>query len=194
MRNLKLLNKKYFSIILVLLLIGFSSKSEEPVDIWNIEEKKTKEDEVLINQTKESNSKNKIYEMQSEKQDLFQIEQDFTLTSKEIEIVGLYDPAENGLDIKMWSNSDGNKIINLFNNINNINLSNDASEILEILLLTNAYYPDKSIGKKDFFNIKSSWLIKNSNLLLIEEFLVKNQIINQHPKLTRYLVDEYLSR
>ena len=194
MRNLKLLNKKYLSIVLVSLFIGFSSESEEPVDIWNIKEKKPIEDKVIENKKKESISKNTIYEMQSEKQDQFQIEQDLTLTSKEIEIVGLYDPAKNGLDMQMWSNSDGNQIINLFNNINKINLSNDASEILEILLLTNAYYPDKNIGKKDFFEIKSNWLIKNSNLSLIEDFLVKNQIINQHPKLTRYLVDEYLSR
>ena len=38
------------------------------------------------------------------------IEEDQTLISKEIKIVGLYDPAENGLDINMWSNTDGKKI------------------------------------------------------------------------------------
>ena len=40
MKILKLLNKKYFSILLIV-LIGFTSYAEEqPVDIWNIENKK----------------------------------------------------------------------------------------------------------------------------------------------------------
>ena len=43
MKNLKLLNKKYFSIILIL-FFGLSSYAEEnPVDIWNIEEKQAEE-------------------------------------------------------------------------------------------------------------------------------------------------------
>ena len=50
----------------------------------------------------------------------------------------------------MWLNSDGNQILNIFKNINKINLSNDASEILDILLLTNSYYPDKNITKEQF--------------------------------------------
>ena len=65
---------------------------------------------------------------------------------------------------------------------------------MEILLLTNAYSPGKNIDKKDFFEIKSNWLIKNSSLELIQDYLLNNQIINDHPKLTKYLVDEYLSR
>ena len=36
-------------------------------------------------------------------------------------------------------------------------------------------------------------MIKNSNLELIEEYLIKNQILDFHPKLTKYLIDEYLS-
>ena len=42
MKNLKLLNKKYLSIILFYLFFGFA-QSQEPIDIWNIEEKKTTE-------------------------------------------------------------------------------------------------------------------------------------------------------
>ena len=37
-------------------------------------------------------------------------------------------------------------------------------------------------------------LIKDSNLELIEEFLIKNQATNLHPELTRYVVDNYLSK
>ena len=196
MRNLKLLNRKYFSIILIFLFIAFSATSEEdPVDIWSLKKKETSETNIIIeNKQEETPSTNKIYEMQSEKKDELQIEQDQTLISKEAEIVGLYDPAENSLDINMWSNSDIIQLQNIFQDINKIDLSNDANEILEILLLTNAHYPDKSSEENFFFEIKSNWLIKNSNLELIQEYLINNQIVNQSPKLTKYLVDEYLSR
>jgi len=132
--------------------------------------------------------------MQSQKNDQQNIEEDQTLISKEIKIVGLYDPAKNGLNINMWSKSNGDQILNIFNRINKINLSEDATEILDILLLTNAYYPETNITKEKFLEIKSNWLIKNSNLQLIEDYLLNNQIINKSPKLTKYLIDDYLSR
>ena len=69
MRNLKLLNRKYFSIILIFLFIAFSAKSEEdPVDIWSLKKKETSETNIIIeNKQEETPSTNKIYEMQSEK-------------------------------------------------------------------------------------------------------------------------------
>ena len=106
----------------------------------------------------------------------------------------MYDPAENGLDINMWSKSNGDQILNIFKRINKIDLSKDASEILNILLLTNAHYPEINISKDQFLELKSNWLIKNSNLELIENYLLKNQIINDHPELTKLLVDNYLSK
>jgi len=195
MRTLKLLNKKYLSIILIFLLYGFSVNSENPVDIWSLEEKKSLEENTIVENLEEKSiSQNSIYEMQSQKIDQLSVDEDQTLISKEIEIIGLYDPAKNGLNINMWTNSDGDQILNLFKNINKTQLSNDASEILDILLLTNSYYPSKNISKQQFLEIKSKWLIKNSNLKLIEDYLLNNQIINENIKLTKYLVDEYLSR
>ena len=94
----------------------------------------------------------------------------------------------------MWSNSYGSNLKNLFASINNFDLSNDASEILNISLLTNAYYPSQNISEQEFLKFKSDWLIKNSNEELIEEYLIKNQIVNLHPELARYLVDKYLSQ
>jgi len=195
MKNLKLLNKKYLSAILFYLLCGFPVQSQEPIDIWNIEKKKPIENTDTIDNNEEENiSQNSIYEMQSQKNDKPKIEEDQKLVSKKIKIVGLYDPAENGLDINMWSKSNGDQILNIFKRINKMNLSKDASEILEILLLTNAHYPEINISKNQFLEIKSSWLIKNSNLELIENYLIKNQITNEHPKLTKLLVDDYLSK
>ena len=194
MRNLKLLNKKNLSIVLFFLFFGFESQSQEPTDIWNVESNtKTK---TIINKNSEEKSvpQNTIYEMQSQKKDDLNIEQELTITSKEIEIIGLYDPADNGLDINMWSNSNGDQILDIFKRINKIKLSQDAINILDILLLTNAYYPELNITKKQFLKIKSNWLIKNSNFLLIENYLLNNQIINENLELTKYLVDSHLSR
>ena len=178
MKTLKLLNKKKLLTILFFLFFGFESHSQEPTDIWNVETKsKIKEVPININPEEKKASKNTIYEMQSQKSSALNIEEDQTLVSKKIKIIGLYDPAANGLDINMWSNSNGDQILNIFKRINKINLSDDATNILETLLLTNAYYPELNITKKQFLEIKSNWLIKNSNLQLIEDYLLKNQII-----------------
>jgi len=195
MKNLKSLNKKYLSIILFFSFFGFIAQSQEPVDIWSIEGKKNLEKTVINEPLDEKDiPKNSIYHMQSKKDDKLNIEEDQTLASKEIKIVGLYDPAENGLDINMWSNSNGDQILSIFKRIDKMNLSQDATNILNILLFTNAYYPKINITKDQFLEIKSNWLIKNLNLQLIEDYLLNNQIINENPKLTRYLVDDYLSR
>ena len=196
MKNLKLLNKNYFLLILFyLIFFGLASQSKEPVDIWSIEtEKESEKSSVVENLEEKSVPQNSIYEMQSQKNINLDIKEDQTLSSKEIKIVGLYDPEENGLDINMWSNSNGDQILNIFSRIDKINLSKDASEILDILLLTNAYYPEMNITEKQFQEMKSTWLIKSSNFQLIESYLLKNQIINENPKLTKYLVDHYLTQ
>ena len=195
MKNLKLLSKKYLPIILFYLFFGLSVQSEEPIDIWNIDEKKTTENIDAIESNGEKNiTQNSIYKMQFQKDDELNIEQDQTLVSNNIKIVGLYDPAENGLNINMWSKSNGDQILNIFKRIDKMDLSKDATEILNILLLTNAYYPEINISKDEFLELKSNWLIKNSNFQLIENYLLKNQIINEHPKLTKLLVDDYLSK
>tara|TARA_B100000780_G_scaffold204285_1_gene145083 strand:- start:232 stop:1995 length:1764 start_codon:yes stop_codon:yes gene_type:complete len=196
MKNLKLLNKNHFSIVLLILFFGFDIQAQEPIDIWNTESQKViKKDSTDKNNVKEDAiPSNSVYDMQSQKLSELNIEEDQTLISKEIEIVGLYDPAENGLDINMWSNSNGDQILNIFKRIDKIDLSEDASQILNILLLTNSYYPETNISKEQFLAMKSNWLIKSSNLDLIEKYLLNNQTINENPKLTKYLVDDYLSR
>ena len=195
MKNSKLLNKKYLSIISFFLIFGFNVQSQEPADIWNLEPKITSEEKTEVQNSEKKNiSQNSVYEMQSKKTNSTDIKQDETLISKKIEIVGLYDPAKNGLNIGMWDNSDGDQILNLITNINKINLSKDASEILDIVLLTNSYYPKKNITKEQFLEIKSNWLIKSSNLKLIEDYLLNNHLINKSSKLTKHLVEYYLSR
>jgi hypothetical protein len=195
MKILKLLNKKNLSIV-IFSLFSFSSFAEDkPVDIWNIEKQETENisEENLSIENKQVVSESSVYKMQSDKnEDSIKLDQE--LTSKTIKIAGLYDPQEYGLDINMWSNSDGSTLKKLFNNIDKYELSKDASEILNISLLTNAYYPNQNITDQEFLNFKTKWLIKNSNLDLIEEYLIKNQVTNIHPELMRYMVDRYLSQ
>ena len=196
MKILRLLNKKNLSIIIIYLLSFISVIAEDkPVDIWNIDKTEI-EDTIEKNSSAEKIeviSESSIYDMQSDKKK-DPIKLDLELKSKEIKIAGLYDPDDYGLDINMWTNSDGLKLKNLLKNIDKYNLSNDASEILNISMLTNAYYPNQNITEQEFLEIKSNWLIKDSNFELIEEYLLKNQIINLHPELMKYLVDKYLSQ
>ena len=196
MRILKLLNKKYFSIIIIFLLSSVNVIAEDqPIDIWNIDKKaiETTSEAISSNEITGVTAESNIYNMQADKKKS-SIKLDQELASKEIKIVGLYDPADYGLSMDMWSNSDGLILKKLFKNIDNFDLSSDASEILNIALLTNTYYPNKNITEEEFLKFKSSWMIKESNLELIEKFLIKNQATNLHPELMKYVVDQYLSQ
>ena len=195
MKILKLLNKKNLLIIIIYIASSLSVIAEDkPIDIWKIDKKKV---DAIVDVTssvkKKEITETSIYEMQEDKKKAT-IKLDQELVSKEIKIIGLYDPEDYGLSINMWSKSDGLKLKNLFKNLDKHNLSKDASEILNILMLTNAYYPNKNITEKEFLKFKSDWLIKDSNFELIEEYLIKNQIINLHPELMQYLVDGYLAQ
>jgi len=196
MKILKLLNKFLF-LIVIFVFITINSKAEDkPIDIWNINEDQSEQD--TLNKTISTdeqiriNQKKSIYDLQS--QNLSEkITLEENLISKEIKIVGLFDPNDYGLDINMWSYSDGDQIKNILSKIDKINLSEDSNELMKIALFTNAYYPEKNITEKEIFKFKSDWLIKYSNLEFIEEYLIKNDIVNDNSKLTRYLVDKYLS-
>ncbi len=197
MKISKLLNKKYFLIVISLLIGVNSFADEKPVDIWNIEKKKIEDDSKIDSSSKneriiKNDNESSIYNMQSQKQtDIIMLEQNSL--KKEIKIIGLYDPEDYGLNLNMWTNSDGDQLRTIFSKIDKIKLSKDASEILNISLLTNAYQPNKNMTEKEFLKIKSDWLIKNSDLKLIEEYLIKNQIFDLHPELSKFLLDEYLS-
>ena len=195
MKILKLLNKSNFLIIIIFFLNSVCVFGEnKPVDIWNLDKQKNELNNELnlLEEKKIDLEKNSIYKLQADKNKIV-IKQDQNLISKEIKITGLYDPKEYGLSIDMWSNTDGLKLKKLFTNIDKYDLSRDASEILKISLLTNAYYPNQNITDKEFLKFKSDWLVKDSNYKLIEDYLIKNQIVNLHPDLTKYLVDKYLS-
>ena len=120
MKILRLLSKKYFSILLIFFLSAHSFAEDKPVDIWNIDEQKIKNDTNTIsvenNVEDDEISETDIYKMQTEKQ-FDEIQLDNKLFSQEIEITGLYDPEDYDLDIYMWTNSDGDQLKDLFKRI-----------------------------------------------------------------------------
>ena len=199
MKILRLLNNKKIIILLSIFLLNSNSIAEDqPIDIWNTDKKKVEENQSSEKNIIEENDNKKklfesdIYKMQSDKKNN-EIELDQDLSSRELKIFGLYDPEDYSLDINMWINSDGDQLRNLFTKLNKIKLSDDAVELVEITILTNAYYPKKNITEQEFLKLKSDLMIKNSNLDLIEEYLIKNQIININPELFEHFVNEYLS-
>ncbi len=198
MKILKLLNNSYLPILLIILFIALNVKAEdEPIDIWNIDENKIKETQLNNNQSNlETNdikiSQPSIFDLQPQNE-IETVQVSSSLNSQEVKIIGLYDPEDYDLKIDLWSNSNGDQLKNLFSNLAKLDLSKDASELMNIVLLTNAYNPKINISENEFLKIKSDWLIKQEDKKLIEEYLIKNQILNLHPNLSRYLVDQYLS-
>ena len=194
MKILKLLNKNYLSIFIIqfILLNSFVAAQEEAVDIWKLEKKLEENKSETILQDNDI-STNSIIQIQTKQNNEFEIIKGSKLDSNNIILAGLYDPAENGLKIDMWFNSDGNEIASIFNRINKIKLSNDAKEILDIALLTNSYFPRKNIIEKEFINYKTNYLIQYGNLELIKLYLLKNQNNLNNSKLMRYYIDEHLS-
>ena len=152
MKILKLLNKTYLSILIIFFFsIVNSFSQDEPVDIWNIDKEQIQENSedkelMSISESELETEKIDVFNMQTKNRS-DSIKVDETLNSKEIKIIGLYDPEDFGLKIDMWSNSNGDQLKYLFSNLAKINLSRDASELMNIVLLTNAYYPKKNISE-----------------------------------------------
>ena len=197
MKILRLLNKKIFLIFFIIFFKFASFAEDQPVDIWDLDKKELDKNPEVTNLNKKKIDENEInasdiFSMQSQKKENT-IELGEILDTETVKLYGLYDPEDYSLDIDMWANSDGDQMKSIFSKLKKLNLSSDAKEIMKISLLTNAHPPKKNISESQFLKYKSDWLIKNSDLDLIEEYLIKNQIFEVHPNLVRYLIDEYLS-
>ena len=73
MKILRLLNNSYLSILLIIFLLSYKALAEDqPVDIWNIDQNKIKENISNNNQndikiSDEQNNQPSIYDLQSQK-------------------------------------------------------------------------------------------------------------------------------
>ena len=187
MKILKQLNKFF---LFTFLLINPVS-ANEPVDIWNIEKKDTKENEILIENT--NDDENKIIQGIKIEQQNEKILVNNALGASEIKLAGLYDPEENGLSIDMWSNSNGEDIKYVLDNITTKELSKFSERVLEIALLTNSYIPNNNISPKDFLDFKFNYLKKKKDFNLMKEFLIKNPNLRESDDLITFYVDHFLS-
>ena len=193
MKILKLLNRKNLSIFIIsfLLFLNHLNAQEEPVDIWNLE-KKAKENST-ITQTKNDDAEEiSINVGMSNLNNSSDIIDSDLLGQNKINIVGLYDPEDNGLSIDMWSNSNGNEIKLILNKLNKTNLSKDAKEILDIALLTNSYFPIYNITEEEFIKFKLNFLIKNRDKYLIKKYLIKNKNNIYNAELIKFYLNDYL--
>tara|TARA_B100000131_G_scaffold128340_1_gene125263 strand:+ start:3691 stop:5430 length:1740 start_codon:yes stop_codon:yes gene_type:complete len=190
MKILKQLSK--FFIILFLSSIFFKSAiSNEPVDIWNIEKNESLIKKKLIENSEDINNENsqgiKILDQSNN------IIVNNSLSSNNIKLAGLYDPAENGLSIDMWSNSNGEDIKFFLEKLSTKKLSNFSDKILDVALLTNSYLPSNNITREEFLDFKFQYLIKKKDFNLIRNFLIKNPSLKNNDKIIRFYTDYYLS-
>ena len=192
MKILKLLSRNIFIFLFSYFLSISTSFSNETVDIWNLENNKKNNGKIKKRENlDENNVQTSINNLNST--NLISVEQDEKFNQDENNLVGLYDPDENDLTIDMWEKSDGDKITQIVEKIHKLNLSYDAKNIYNKLILTNSFPPKQNINTQDFINLKINWLIKNNDLELIKEFLVKNDYENYNLSLLKYYLDQNLS-
>ena len=193
MKILKLLNRKNLSIFIIsfLLFLNHLNAQEEPVDIWNLE-KKAKENSTITQTKNDDAEETSINVGMSNLNNSSDIIDSDLLGQNKINILGLYDPEDNGLSIDMWSNSNGNEIKLILNKLNKTNLSKDAKEILVIALLTNSYFPIYNITEEEFIKFKLNYLIKNKDKYLIKKYLIKNKNNIYNAELIKFYLNDYL--
>ena len=114
MKILKQLSKIIFKITLILFFYNCAF-ANEPIDIWKIEKKDIINKE---NSNSNINASNKLNTNTTlSVQSSYEILINKEIESSTIKLAGLYDPAQNGLKIDMWSNSDGDLIKSILNKI-----------------------------------------------------------------------------
>ncbi len=190
---LKLLNRNNLIVLIVSILL-FSTNiygEDEPVDIWDLEKKNDQNlSTVIING--ENDKEDKIGIDNENTETKINIIDSNQLDNNKINIVGLYDPEENGLNIDMWSNSNGDEIKLILNKIDKMNLSQDSKEILDVVLLTNSYFPKENITEENFVDFKLKYLIKNNDKNLIKLYLIKNDKVPYNSNLIKFYINSYL--
>ena len=188
----KLLNfvNTIFIITLYFCLFLGNVSGEESIDIWKNQNNEIKKN----NEIKDINQEPKINILKKNnttQQILITEEKDSEINP--VKLLGLHDPGKNDLTLNMWVNTDGEIIRNTFNRIAKIELSDFSEELFEEVIFTYSYPPNKNLSQEDFLKLKINWLINNSKIKLIEDFLNNNLEFSGRPKLIKYLVDHYIA-
>ena len=188
----KLLNfvSRIVIIIIYFCLLFCNVNAEESIDIWKKEKSAIikKKDTVDKKETPKIN----ILEKNNSNQKIVIIEEKQTEPTQ-VQLLGLHDPGKNDLTLNMWVNSDGELIKSTFNRISKINLSDFSEKLFEEVIFTYSYPPNKNLSQDEFLEFKVNWLISNSKVELIENFLNNNLEFKGRSKLIKYLVDHYIA-
>ena len=192
MQILRLLSKKFILFFFFLFFFCNIATSDEPVDIWNIKKKNDDGKNNVTNTSTEEDEEISISD-NIKNETTISITQETDLSLVKNYLAGLYDPDDNDLSINMWELSDGEKILEIIKKIQKLNLSEDAKEIYNKVILTNSFPPKKNFSKEQFLKIKIDWLIKNGDLELIKDFVIKNNEEEIDPRLLKFYLDQNLS-
>ncbi len=186
---------KLLSNILVLLYFISSfylAQAEEIKEIWTEIEKKEVNNNQLKDKVYNSNTKTQIQGVKVNLSDE-NILVDQNLDNSKILLAGLLDPADNDLNLEMWSNTDGTQIKKLLLSIQSKKFSSFSERLMDVALLTNSYVPDQNFSLDEFENFTLDHLIKKKDLKLVEEFIQKNSSIKDKERLIKHVSDYYLS-
>tara|TARA_Y100001935_G_scaffold238468_1_gene225122 strand:- start:163 stop:1902 length:1740 start_codon:yes stop_codon:yes gene_type:complete len=190
MKILKQLSKIILKIILILFFYNYSF-ANDPIDIWKIEKRE------VINSENSASDINANNNLETNTTPLVQSSSEILINkgieSSTIKLAGLYDPAQNGLKIDMWSKSDGELIKSILTKNLNRNLSKFSNKILDIALLTNSYIPTNNITEEEFLEFKFNYLINKKDFELIKKFLIKNPEVSNKNKLIKFYAEYFLS-
>ncbi len=187
--KLKSLNK-FISLLIFTIILSPLLHAEEQIDLWKKENKtpETTKDQNILGETNNSIILEKIQISEDVK-----IENKIVLNSRDKEIFGVYDPAENDFNLDMWTQTDAEKVRSSFKRISKINLSNTATKLFEDTILSFAY-PPKGMKQNEFVDLKIKWMIDNKKIILIEQSLKQNNVFFNKKKLIQYLVDSNIAK
>ena len=190
--KLKSLNK-FISLLIFTTILSQFLYAEEQIDLWKKENNKKETPEIINDQNISGKKDNSILLEKIQISENVEIENKIIENSRDKEIFGVYDPAENDFNLDMWMRTDAEKIRSSFKRINKINLSNTATKLFEDTILSFAY-PPKGMKQKEFVNLKIDWMIDNKKIALIEQSLKQNNIFSNKEKLIQYLVDNNIAK
>tara|TARA_S200000501_G_C20868578_1_gene763188 strand:+ start:210 stop:1940 length:1731 start_codon:yes stop_codon:yes gene_type:complete len=185
---LKSLNK--YTSFLIFTILFLPLKAEDQIDIWKKKDKKITQENKI-----ENNNNNSIFDskiLNSNKKDI-SIEGEILKSSEEQDIFGIYDPAENGFSLNMWSLTKAEDIRSSIKRINKINLSKTSKILFEKTLFSYAY-PPKGMDDKEFINLKLNWMFKNKRTDLVEKFLNQNEKFYNKKKAVQFIVDYNIAK
>ncbi len=191
MKISKQLNKYILALFALFLFFQTSLVAEKVENIWEVIENKkiSKDTKIEKNDSIEKKTIQGVKVKLSDENIIVNQE----LDKSNVLLAGLYDPAENHLNLDMWSNSDGKKIKDLLEKINSTELSNFSEKIMDVVLLTNSYLPKDNISSEEFQNFAIDHLIKKKDFDLIKKFIVKNPNLKNKEILARLIANYHLS-